>query len=88
MKSHPEEKILVFYGNAHLIKELIRKDLHTYVIRDSSMGYYLAHYLKNEFGDANVLTVNQILDPGLNLPETLPFHLRGNEAYFNSSKMP
>jgi hypothetical protein len=90
IKTKPDEKILMFYGNAHLQKELVSKASYYYIrtTNDSGMGYFLGHYLKKEFGDNNVLTVNQMPDPGSGYGETLPFNLRGNEAFVKSSIIP
>jgi hypothetical protein len=61
LNQRPEEKVLIFYGTGHLIKEYYKKNAP--LKDDERWGYYLAHYLKRNFGDDNVLTVNQIANP-------------------------
>jgi len=59
---HKDTKAIFFYGGAHLIKTLDNKSFHGdgRVRNKNAKGYYLAHYLKEAFGDRQVLSVNQI----------------------------
>ncbi len=57
MNENPKEEILIFYGNGHLQNGFVKKDVRN--VKDSVCGYFLAHYLKNYFGDNNLFTVNQ-----------------------------
>ncbi len=57
MQSNPEEKILLFYGTAHLQDGYVNKNLGFQDLSpDESMGYFLPHYLKNRFGDSEVIS--------------------------------
>lgn len=60
LKAHPSSKALFFYGAAHLIKATVAKNVGGEAPADQSVGNYLAFYLKKEFGDAAVLSVNQL----------------------------
>lgn len=57
MNQNPDNQILVFYGNAHLQSGYLNKSFGSPELTEQeSMGYYLAHYLKKEFGDSNVIS--------------------------------
>ncbi len=57
-KKNPSQKILIFYGNAHLNKKWTDKNEY-YPQLGSLYGFYMAHYLSEALGDKEVLTVNQ-----------------------------
>ncbi len=56
---HKSAKAIIFYGNLHLIKNYVNKNLYDILPNNEAYGYYLAHYLKQEFGDGQVLSINQ-----------------------------
>lgn len=59
--NNPNEQILIFYGGAHLIDKYISKQPATVTLsEDESYGYFLAHYLKEYFGNGKVVTYNQV----------------------------
>jgi hypothetical protein len=61
INKNPEEQILIFYGGAHLVDKYISKQPATSNLsEDESYGYFLAHYLKEFYGDEKVITYNQI----------------------------
>ena len=60
LKAHPSHRALFFYGAAHLIKTTVAKNVGGAVPANQSLGNYLAFYLKKEFGDYEVLSVNQL----------------------------
>lgn len=84
VKNHEREKYLVFYGGLHLQKGLVSKNLGFIVSEDSCMGYYMADYLKKEFGDSNVLTINQFLIPQNILNNTKYESLKGKDFYLHN----
>jgi hypothetical protein len=47
LKANPDTKALIFYGSAHIAKSKVRKPVNA----GSSEGFYMAHYLYQEFGD-------------------------------------
>lgn len=51
LKDRPEQKGLVFYGSGHLIKRPDYKSAGGGEPSEEDKGYYLAYYLKGEFGD-------------------------------------
>jgi hypothetical protein len=55
----PEQKLLFFYGNAHLMRGIRNKLPQV----KTAFGYFLAHILTERFGMERVLTVNQ--EPGI-----------------------
>lgn len=61
MDEHPGENILIFYGGMHLIDE---KTIKSGMLKDEGNsegeGYMLSHYLKNEFGDKEIVTISQM----------------------------
>jgi hypothetical protein len=59
---HKDTKAIVYYGNAHLIKTLSDKNIEkdSRLKNKDTRGFYLAHYLKKEFGGGQVLSVNQL----------------------------
>lgn len=58
-KENKIRKAIIFYGNLHLIKNFVSKNIAGALPDSGSYGYYLAHYLKNEFGEDSVLAINQ-----------------------------
>lgn len=61
LEKKPQGKAIVFYGSAHLWEYLSDKRSIVGNIKSGTMGYYLAHHLKEHFGKEEVLTVNQRL---------------------------
>ena len=57
------QKALIFYGSLHLIKNKVNKNITNVLNDEDSYGYYLAHYLKKEFGEDLVFTVHQTSIP-------------------------
>ncbi len=89
LNSNPDEKALVFYGSAHLIKKRAKKEFATYQLKgDSTYGYYIAYYLKNSFGENNVLTVSQGLNPAKYLNDDLHMETMQYEFYAKSEDIP
>ncbi|MDD5361095.1 MAG: hypothetical protein PHN88_03120 [Ignavibacteria bacterium] len=61
INENADEDILMFYGNAHIIKTRINKSSITNNIKDDrGFGYYDAYYLKKYYGDEQFLTFAQI----------------------------
>ncbi len=60
LKSHPEQKGLIFYGNAHLIKNIVTKPFTEGLASEESQGAFMAYYLKREYGDNQVFAINQV----------------------------
>ncbi len=54
LDANPETKALIFYGNAHMAKEKVHKPTKS----GPSEGYYMAHYLDQEFG-SNFYEIDQ-----------------------------
>lgn len=59
-KAHPEQKGLIFYGNGHLIKNIVTKPFAESLTPEERTGAFMAYYLKREYGGDNVLTINQV----------------------------
>ena len=59
LNRHKNYKAVIFYGNLHLIKNYVNKNILGASIDTQIYGYYLAHYLKQEFGERQVLSINQ-----------------------------
>lgn len=77
LERNKTQKALLFYGNAHLINNYVKKDVgrdnQFKVLTDSERkGYYLVHYLKEKYGDDSVLSINQLIVPD-HLMENTPF---------------
>lgn len=64
MKENPGENILLFYGGMHLQSRKTDKSI---ILRDVTSnegeGFWLAHYLKKQFGENEILTISQIISP-------------------------
>ncbi len=58
LESHQDKKAIVFYGLGHLIKNYAHKT--EALPYSESGGYFLAYYLKKEFGNDSVLSVAQM----------------------------
>ena len=54
LKSHPDYRVLVFYGTAHLIRHKVNKGQWTRSKQEME-GYLLAHYLDKHFKRSNVI---------------------------------
>jgi hypothetical protein len=58
------DKYLIYYGLSHLQKGYVNKKMPGFSIKeDSCYGYYLAGYLKKEFGENNVITIAKEMMP-------------------------
>jgi hypothetical protein len=60
INSNPNERILIFYGSAHLIDNRISKKIMggtDVLTEEESKGYFLAYYLEQKFGAENVLKI-------------------------------
>ncbi len=60
IRINPDQNILIFYGGSHLQKGLVQKPSKILTVQEK-MGYYLANYLKKEFGEENVLSISQFI---------------------------
>lgn len=61
LEENPNEKILVYYGSAHLIDGLINKKSFAPLLNEEECtGYFLAYFLKQHFGRQNVVTFNHV----------------------------
>ena len=61
VEQNPNEQILIFYGGAHLIDKYVSKKGATVSLSENeSYGYFIAHYLKEYYGNEKVITYNQI----------------------------
>lgn len=58
-KSNPENKLVFFYGGAHLQRGLRNKDQWGLFPGETRKDYYLIQYVDEFFGRKNVFTVNQ-----------------------------
>ncbi len=58
IKDNPDSKTLIFYGGGHLLKGLSHKRA-TFGTCGDCLGYYMADYLKRDFGEEYVLTFDQ-----------------------------
>ncbi|HUI91642.1 MAG TPA: hypothetical protein VLX68_05265 [Chitinivibrionales bacterium] len=64
LANRADAKAVIFYGNGHLIKNFTDKNIYHLRYATNTMGYFLAYYLKKAYGDAQVLSVNQVpFDP-------------------------
>ena len=59
LKKNTNRKAIIFYGNLHLIKNYVNKNIAAALLDSESYGYYLALYLMEEFGKDSVLSINQ-----------------------------
>lgn len=60
LKVHPERKGLIFYGNGHLIKNLVVKDIGGSTPMSMNKSGYIAYYLKKEYGEDQVFTISSL----------------------------
>jgi hypothetical protein len=85
-----DKKIIVLYGNAHLDKTLTDKSPYLKSVpKDKAQGYFFAHYLKDYFGENNLLTVRQspVVD-GRKLKDTPFENLTGEEFFVKAADYP
>ena len=81
LNENPEQKALIFYGNAHIVPGYSNKKLPGFSIADSlAMGYWLAQYLINEFGQDNIELINTIGLPAKYLDNT-PFEALRDKSF-------
>ena len=59
LNKNKNRKAIIFYGNLHLIKNYVSKNIAGALPDSEAYGYYLAHYLKQEYGGESVLSINQ-----------------------------
>jgi hypothetical protein len=60
LTEQPNQKGFIFYGGAHLIKKLVTKPYTESLMPEERVGTFLAYYLKREYGDNQVLSINQL----------------------------
>ena len=60
LKEHPNQKGLVFYGNGHLIKKIVKKNTGGPSTPSLGMGSYIGYYLKREYSEDQVLTISSL----------------------------
>jgi hypothetical protein len=87
LNKNPNTKVLMFYGAAHLQYGIINKnygfdDLN----EEETKGYYLSYYLKNEYGENNVLTVYQLTTEPSNLPNSVIRYYKGKPLLIKPDK--
>ncbi len=85
LKENEKRKAIVFYGNLHLIKNYVSKNIAGALPDSESYGYYLTHYLKEEFGEDSVLAINQWI-VNEKMIENSPFAASKNSNIFVYSK--
>ena len=59
LDKNKNRKAIIFYGSSHLIKNFVRKNVGGILPDSETKGYYLAHYLKERYGEDSVLSINQ-----------------------------
>ncbi len=59
LNKNKDRKAIIFYGNLHLIKNYVNKNIAGVSPDSEAYGYCLAHYLKQEYGDESILSINQ-----------------------------
>ncbi len=60
MNTNQGNNILIFYGGGHLQNGYVEKQTPGLTYSES-LGYYLAYYLKKEFGEGRILTIDQAI---------------------------
>lgn len=86
LRQNPLQRALIFYGNAHLINGYVTKRIQGESSDTAnSKGYYLAHYLKEFFGQQNVLSINQ-MDISPNLFRGTDLEAAGDSDIFTYSR--
>lgn len=85
LNGRADYKALIFYGNGHLIKNDVQKDMSGILTPDESKGKFLGYYLKTAFGDSAVFTINQI---GRTRSQLKLDSFAGKDAYLLSSQVP
>lgn len=58
-KANPEQKFLIFYGSAHMLRGRRNKDLWGFLPGKDMRGHFLIHYLEEAFGRKEVFSANQ-----------------------------
>jgi hypothetical protein len=86
LDSVPSTMALIFYGGAHLINKNVEKRT-SVLTKEESKGYYLSHYLKEHFGNDDVLTVNQIYNPAESFPGSF-LNTVNDEIFVKSCDIP
>lgn len=88
LERNPHTKALIFYGNAHLMNGYVNKQ--QYFLRADSVngGYYLAHYLKKAFGQDQVLSVNQVINPSSVLKGTALASIGHQDVFVRTDRIP
>jgi hypothetical protein len=81
LNKYRNRKAIIFYGNLHLQKAKVDKNISGTLPNSESWGYYLAYYLKQEFGDKAVLAVNQYI-VNKKMIDNSPFYPAGNSNIF------
>jgi len=62
LKNNENDKYLFYYGMFHLQKDYLNKRLPDFhVDEDSCYGYFLTGYLKNKYGENNVVSVAKLM---------------------------
>ncbi|MHB8339508.1 MAG: hypothetical protein ACYDEE_18995 [Ignavibacteriaceae bacterium] len=59
LDKNKNRKAIIFYGGSHLIKNYVHKNVGGVLPDSETKGYYLAHYLKERYGENSVLSINQ-----------------------------
>jgi hypothetical protein len=80
-----DKKAIIFYGNMHLIKNYVYKNVGNALPESETKGFYLAHYLKEKFGAESVLSINQWKAPK-QMIENSPFAAAGDSNIFVYSR--
>ncbi len=60
LSKNKNQKAILFYGNNHLIKNYVNKNVGKDLPNSETKGYYLAYYLKKRFCGKSVLSINQV----------------------------
>ncbi len=88
LRKDDNKKAIIFYGNLHLIKNYVNKNIAKALPDSESYGYYLAHYLKKEFGEDSVLSIQQRTVNEQTI-ENSPFSsANGSNIFVSSNEIP
>ncbi|MCL5030925.1 MAG: hypothetical protein M1480_18110 [Bacteroidetes bacterium] len=85
LAKNKNKKAIIFYGNMHLIKSNVHKNVGNALPESETKGFYLAHYLIEKFGADSVLSINQWKAPKQML-ENSPFAAAGDSNIFVYSR--
>lgn len=86
---HPNTKVLMFYGAAHLQNGLINKNFGFDDFNEEELkGYYLSYYLKKKYGENNVLTINQLSINPSELPNSMLGFYKGKSMLVSPDRVP